>query len=201
MIWEIQIWADSTFLTGWGRNNVQTHTKYVNNSNTDEITSDVKAIGLFIAACSINAATDCQPGERRDKEGEKKVFTWAKISPVRESDSYLYKARTSSLHTMEYFLSQEITHILVVKRNVADDDKAFDFSVVWHYVALWELSEPVFWGGETKFRISWSLMIWFLTLFFTPMSFIPNVFANSSKVIFLFTHHSHMFNIRQTWHE
>lgn len=165
MIWEIQIWADSTFLTGWGRNNVQTHTKYVNNSNTDEITSDVKAIGLFIAACSINAATDCQPGERRDKEGEKKVFTWAKISPVRESDSYLYKARTSSLHTMEYFLSQEITHILVVKRNVADDDKAFDFSVVWHYVALWELSEPVFFGGETKFRISWSLMIWFLTLF------------------------------------
>lgn len=199
MIWEIQIWADSTFLTGWGRNNVQTHTKYVNNSNTDEITSNVKAIGLFIAACSINAATDCQPGERRDKEGEKKVFTWAKISPVRESDSYLYKARTSSLHTMEYFLSQEITHILVVKRNVADDDKAFDFSVVWHYVALWELSEPVFWGGETKFRISWSLMIWFLTLFL--MSFIPNVFANSSKVIFLFTHHSHMFNIRQTWHE
>lgn len=165
MIWEIQIWADSTFLTGWGRNDVQTHTKYVNNSNTDEITSDVKAIGLFIAACSINAATDCQPGERRDKEGEKKVFTWAKISPVRESDSYLCKARTSSLHTMEYFLSQEITHILVVKRNVADDDKAFDFSVVWHYVALWELSEPVFWGGETKFRISWSLMIWFLTLF------------------------------------
>lgn len=37
--------------------------------------------------------------------------------------------------------------------------------------------------------------------FFTPMSFIPNVFADSSKVIFLFTHHSHMFNIRQTRHE
>lgn len=37
--------------------------------------------------------------------------------------------------------------------------------------------------------------------FFTPMSFIPNVFANSSKVMFLFTHHSHMFNIRQTRHE
>lgn len=68
---------------------------------------------------------------------------------------------------------------------------------MWHYVALWELLEPVFWEGK-KFRISWSLMIWFLTLFFTPMSFIPNVFANSSKVMFLFTHHSHMFNIRQT---
>lgn len=52
------------------------------------------------------------------KRETKKVFTWAKISPVRESDLYLYKARTSSLHIMEYFLSQEITHILVVKRNV-----------------------------------------------------------------------------------
>lgn len=37
--------------------------------------------------------------------------------------------------------------------------------------------------------------------FFTPMSFIPNVFAKSSKVMFLFTHHSYMFNIRQTQHE
>lgn len=36
---------------------------------------------------------------------------------------------------------------------------------------------------------------------FTPMSFISNVFANSSKVMFLFTHQSYMFNIRQTQHE